>query len=93
MSDGNPLSRGDFVLDRTMGGEMRFSITFFNLDHVGRIELFSPEGHDVNQDRKLEMEDGDVNMIFITVQNAMVRIVNLSYFTFNFYYIWRVLFI
>lgn len=72
VSMSNSLASGDFVLDSTLGEEMRFSVTFYDMDHVGRIELFDPSGSNVNKDRKLEEEDGDVNMIFITVKNATV---------------------
>ncbi|KAF2362984.1 von Willebrand factor type A [Trinorchestia longiramus] len=65
------VSQGQFVLDGTLGGEMRFSITYYDLGHVGNmIVLIDPRGQNVDT-LNLQEEDGDVNMIFVTVKNAM----------------------
>ncbi|XP_018014352.2 calcium-activated chloride channel regulator 1 [Hyalella azteca] len=65
------VSQGQFVLDGTLGGEMRFSITYYDLGHVGNmIVLIDPLGQNVDT-LNLQEEDGDVNMIFVTVKNAM----------------------
>ena len=53
---------------------MVFTLTFYDLGHVGNtVALVDPRGRTLESPQDvLEEEDGDVNIIFLTVRNALV---------------------
>ncbi|CAL4183763.1 unnamed protein product, partial [Meganyctiphanes norvegica] len=66
------ISQGAFTIDESLGGEVRFSLTYYDLGHVGNmINLIDPQGN-VLDTLNTQEEDGDVNMIFVTVRDVMV---------------------
>ncbi|XP_066984278.1 calcium-activated chloride channel regulator 1-like [Macrobrachium rosenbergii] len=65
------ISQGTFTIDESLGGQVRFALTYYDLGHVGNmINLIDPKGRGL-ETLNLQEEDGDVNMIFVTVQDAM----------------------
>ena len=66
------VSTGTFSLDDSLAASARFAVYYYDLNHVGNtIHLTSPSGAtfaSVN----MQEEDGDVNMIFVTLHNAEV---------------------
>ena len=68
------ISQGSFNIDETLGGEVKFALTYYDLGHVGNmVSLIDPNGHGVKTLHSLE-EDGDVNTIFITLRDAKVSL-------------------
>lgn len=68
------ISQGYFNIDESLGGEIRFALTYYALGHVGNmVNLIDPNNR-VLETLHLQEEDGDVNTIFITVTNAMVSV-------------------
>ncbi|XP_053629799.2 calcium-activated chloride channel regulator 1 [Cherax quadricarinatus] len=64
-------SHGSFNIDNTLGGEVKFALTYYDLNHVGNtVNLINPHGR-IMETLHMQEEDGDVNTIFITVTNAM----------------------
>ena len=73
------MSKGSFALDDSLGPNARFSIYYYDLNHVGNaIQLTTPSGETLVP---LQEEDGDVNMIFINLENAEVRLVTYALLT------------
>ncbi|XP_069992255.1 calcium-activated chloride channel regulator 1 [Penaeus vannamei] len=65
------ISQGSFTVDKSLGGEVKFTLIYYDLGHVGNmINLIDPHGM-VKETLNLQEEDGDVNMIFVTITNAM----------------------
>ncbi|XP_045130523.1 calcium-activated chloride channel regulator 2-like [Portunus trituberculatus] len=65
------ISQGTFNIDETLGGEVKFALTYYDLGHVGNtVNLIDPNGQGVKTLHSLE-EDSDVNTIFITLRDAM----------------------
>ncbi|KAK3856626.1 hypothetical protein Pcinc_037065 [Petrolisthes cinctipes] len=65
------ISQGYFNIDESLGGEVKFALTYYDLGHVGNmVNLIDPNNR-VLETIHLQEEDGDVNTIFITVTNAM----------------------
>ena len=65
------MSTGSFALDDSLGPNARFSVYYYDLNHVGNaIQLTTPSGETLVP---LQEEDGDVNMIFVNLENAEVR--------------------
>lgn len=68
------MSSGNFALDNSLGPNVRFSVYYYDLNHVGNaIQLTTPSGVTVIP---LQEEDGDVNMIFVYLENAEVIILH-----------------
>ncbi|KAB7508142.1 Calcium-activated chloride channel regulator 2 [Armadillidium nasatum] len=62
------MSTGNFALDDSLGPNARFSVYYYDLNHVGNaIQLTTPSG---NTMVPLQEEDGDVNMIFVYLEKA-----------------------
>ncbi|XP_045617959.1 calcium-activated chloride channel regulator 1 [Procambarus clarkii] len=67
-------STGYFNIDESLGGEVKFAVTYYDLGHVGNnVNLFNPHGKKL-ETLHIQEEDGDVNTIFITVRNAMAGV-------------------
>ncbi|XP_042227320.1 calcium-activated chloride channel regulator 1-like, partial [Homarus americanus] len=65
------ISQGTFNIDESLGGEVRFALTYYALGHVGNmVNLINPHGL-MLETLHIQEEDGDVNSIFVTVRNAM----------------------
>lgn len=65
------MSTGSFALDDSLGPNARFSVYYYDLNHVGNaIQLTTPSGATLVP---LQEEDGDVNMIFVYLEKAEVR--------------------
>lgn len=68
------VSTGIFALDDSLSPNARFSIYYYDLNHVGNaIDLRAPSGHMISA-VNVQEEDGDVNMIFINLEMAEVRL-------------------
>uniref|UniRef100_A0A0N7ZCF7 VWFA domain-containing protein n=1 Tax=Scylla olivacea TaxID=85551 RepID=A0A0N7ZCF7_SCYOL len=66
------VSAGNFALDDSLGSDARFSVYYYDLNHVGNaIHLTAPSGHMIAS-VNVQEEDGDVNMIFINLGKAEV---------------------
>lgn len=66
------VSAGTFALDDSLGPDARFSVYYYDLNHVGNaIHLTAPSGHKIAS-VNVQEEDGDVNMIFINLEKAEV---------------------
>lgn len=66
------VSAGTFALDDSLGLDARFSVYYYDLNHVGNaIHLTAPSGHKIAS-VNVQEEDGDVNMIFINLEKAEV---------------------
>lgn len=64
------MSTGSFALDDSLGPNARFSVYYYDLNHVGNaIQLTTPSGETLVP---LQEEDSDVNMIFVNLENAEV---------------------
>ncbi|CAL4095473.1 unnamed protein product, partial [Meganyctiphanes norvegica] len=64
------ISAGSFALDSTLAEDARFSIYYYDLNHVGNsIELKTPSGQTLAS-VNMQEEDGDVNMIFVNLEKA-----------------------
>ncbi|XP_042238989.1 calcium-activated chloride channel regulator 4A-like [Homarus americanus] len=64
------MSAGSFALDDSLGPNARFSVYYYDLNHVGNaIELTAPSGQKIAS-VNVQEEDGDVNMIFISLEKA-----------------------
>ena len=64
------ISAGSFTLDDTFGPDMRFSIYYYDLNHVGNvIQLITPSGK-VMESINMQEEDYDANIIFVNVAAA-----------------------
>jgi len=69
------MSTGSFALDDSLGANTRFSVYYYDLNHVGNtIQLTTPSGETLVP---LQEEDGDVNMIFVNIENAEVRFIKI----------------
>ncbi|XP_066987727.1 calcium-activated chloride channel regulator 1-like isoform X1 [Macrobrachium rosenbergii] len=63
-------SRGTFALDDSLGPNARFSVYYYDLNHVGNtIQLTSPSG-EVIASGNVQEEDLNVNMIFVNLEKA-----------------------
>lgn len=66
------MSEGTFALDASLGSDARFSVYYYDLNHVGNIiQLTAPSGHKIAS-VNVQEEDGDVNMIFVNLEKAEV---------------------
>ncbi|XP_076042659.1 calcium-activated chloride channel regulator 1-like [Oratosquilla oratoria] len=65
------VSKGSFTIDETLGGEVRFAVTYYDLGHVGNMVSLIDPLERVQENLNSQEEDGDVNMIFVTVHDAM----------------------
>ncbi|CAL4096642.1 unnamed protein product, partial [Meganyctiphanes norvegica] len=64
------MSAGSFALDESLGSDARFSVYYYDLNHVGNtIQLTAPSGQTLASVNTQE-EDGDVNMIFVKMEKA-----------------------
>lgn len=64
------MSAGSFALDDSLGPNARFSVYYYDLNHVGNaIQLTAPSGQMIAS-VNVQEEDGDVNMIFISLEKA-----------------------
>ncbi|MCL4137960.1 UNVERIFIED_CONTAM: hypothetical protein GTU68_056467, partial [Idotea baltica] len=64
------LSIGSFTLDDSTGPSARFSVYYYDLNHVGNIiQLTTPSG-DVMASVNMQEEDGDANVIFVNIPKA-----------------------
>ncbi|KAK8744770.1 hypothetical protein OTU49_000604, partial [Cherax quadricarinatus] len=64
------MSAGSFALDDSLGPNARFSVYYYDLNHVGNaIQLTAPSGQLIAS-VNVQEEDGDVNMIFIILEKA-----------------------
>lgn len=67
-----PLSTGTFSLDESLASNAKFSVYYYDLNHVGNtIHLTAPSGSTFAS-VSMQEEDGDVNMIFVNLHNAEV---------------------
>ena len=61
---------GTFALDESQGPNARFSVFYYDLNHVGNaIKLTTPSGN-VMASVNMQEEDGDANVIFVNVPKA-----------------------
>ncbi|CAL4095825.1 unnamed protein product, partial [Meganyctiphanes norvegica] len=64
------MSRGTFDIDDSLGPDVKFSIYYYDLDHVGNtIQLTAPSGN-IMSSLNMQEEDGDANVIFINILMA-----------------------
>ncbi|KAK8732368.1 hypothetical protein OTU49_007056 [Cherax quadricarinatus] len=64
------MAVGSFFLDDSLGPNARFSIYYYDLNHVGNtVQLTAPSGETIISGNMQE-EDGDANVIFINIPNA-----------------------
>lgn len=64
------MSAGAFALDDSLGPNARFSVYYYDLNHVGNaIQLTAPNGDKIAS-VNVQEEDGDVNMIFVSLEKA-----------------------
>ena len=64
------VSTGSFTLDDTLGSDARFSIYYYDLNHVGNtIQLITPTGS-VRESINMQKEDYDANIIYVNILNA-----------------------
>ncbi|ROT86008.1 hypothetical protein C7M84_022878 [Penaeus vannamei] len=64
------MSEGSFALDESLGQDARFSVYYYDLNHVGNaIQLTAPSGQMIAS-VNVQEEDGDVNMIFVNLEKA-----------------------
>ena len=65
-------SSGSFVVDPSLASDVHFAVYYYDLNHVGnKIELSPPSGDVILPQQE---EDSDVNMIFVKIENAEVRL-------------------
>ncbi|XP_066958487.1 calcium-activated chloride channel regulator 4-like [Macrobrachium rosenbergii] len=63
------MASGSFNLDDSFDPDVRFSIFYYDLNHVGNtVELTSPSGHMIESVNL--QEDGDANVIFVNIPQA-----------------------
>ncbi|CAL4162029.1 unnamed protein product [Meganyctiphanes norvegica] len=66
----NSIVRGKFSLDDSLSKATRFSVFYYDLNHVGNtIQLTTPSGK-VMASINMQEEDGDANVIFVTIPSA-----------------------
>ncbi|XP_018008279.1 calcium-activated chloride channel regulator 2-like [Hyalella azteca] len=64
------MSSGSFTLDDSLGPDVRFSVYYYDLNHVGNaIQLTTPTGQ-VMSSVNMQEEDGDANVIFVNIPKA-----------------------
>ena len=64
------MSSGSFSLDDSLGPDARFSVYYYDLNHVGNvIKLKNPAGQ-VIESINMQEEDGDSNVIFVNIPQA-----------------------
>ncbi|XP_076032311.1 LOW QUALITY PROTEIN: calcium-activated chloride channel regulator 4-like [Oratosquilla oratoria] len=64
------ISSGSFEIDDSLAPNVRFSIYYYDLNHVGNtIQLTAPSGT-VMASVNMQEEDGDANVIFVNIPNA-----------------------
>ncbi|CAL4243850.1 unnamed protein product, partial [Meganyctiphanes norvegica] len=64
------MSRGTFDIDDSLGPDAKFSIYYYDLDHVGNtIQLTTPSGNTMSS-LNMQEEDGDANVIFMNILMA-----------------------
>lgn len=64
------MSSGTFTLDDSLGPSARFSVYYYDLNHVGNtIQLTTPSGG-VVKSANMQEEDGDANVIFVNIPKA-----------------------
>lgn len=64
------MSTGSFTLDDSLGPDVRFSVYYYDLNHVGNaIQLTTPSGQ-VMASVNMQEEDGDANVIFVNIPRA-----------------------
>lgn len=64
------MSTGSFTLDDSLGPDARFSVYYYDLNHVGNaIQLTTPSGQ-VMASVNMQEEDGDANVIFVNIPRA-----------------------
>nr|XP_045590148.1 calcium-activated chloride channel regulator 1-like [Procambarus clarkii] len=64
------MSIGNFSLDDSLGSNARFSIYYYDLNHVGNtVQLTAPSG-ETFASVNMQEEDGDANVIFVNIPNA-----------------------
>ena len=60
-------------MDASLEGEVRFSVIYYDLEHVGNtVNVINPRGNLINSLNLME-EDGNVNMLFVTIKDVEVR--------------------
>ncbi|KAK7079588.1 hypothetical protein SK128_019402 [Halocaridina rubra] len=63
------MATGSFTLDDSLGPDARFSVFYYDLNHVGNtVQLTSPSGHTIASVNM--QEDGDANVIFVNIPKA-----------------------
>lgn len=73
------MSEGSFALDESLGQNARFSVYYYDLNHVGNaIQLTAPSGQMIAS-VNVQEEDGDVNMIFVNLEKAEVSYYMMLY--------------
>ena len=64
------MSTGMFTLDDSLGSNARFSVYYYDLNHVGNtIQLTTPSGV-ILESINMQEEDGDANVIFVNIPTA-----------------------
>ncbi|XP_064104872.1 calcium-activated chloride channel regulator 1-like [Macrobrachium nipponense] len=64
------MAMGSFTLDESLGPKARFSIYYYDLNHVGNtVQLTAPSGHTIAS-VNMQEEDGDANVIFVNIPKA-----------------------
>ncbi|RXG72243.1 Calcium-activated chloride channel regulator 4 [Armadillidium vulgare] len=64
------MSTGSFNLDDSLGPSARFSVYYYDLNHVGNtIQLTTPSGS-IMASVNIQEEDGDANVIFVNIPKA-----------------------
>ncbi|XP_068228180.1 calcium-activated chloride channel regulator 1-like [Palaemon carinicauda] len=63
------MATGSFTLDESLGPSARFSVFYYDLNHVGNtVQLTSPSGHTIASVNM--QEDGDANVLFVNIPKA-----------------------
>ncbi|XP_047468982.1 calcium-activated chloride channel regulator 1-like [Penaeus chinensis] len=64
------MASGTFTLDESLGPSARFSIYYYDLNHVGNtVKLTTPSGQTIAS-VNMQEEDGDANVIFVNIPKA-----------------------
>ncbi|CAL4067890.1 unnamed protein product, partial [Meganyctiphanes norvegica] len=64
------LAHGNFIIDDSIGSDVRFSVYYYDIKHVGNtIQLSTPSGKTMDS-INMQEEDGDANVIFVNIESA-----------------------
>ena len=64
------MSTGTFTLDDSLSDDVKFSVYYYDLNHVGNvIQLITPS-NEIMESGNMQEEDGDANVIFVNIPGA-----------------------